>query len=286
MQAIATKSPVSTNGIAFDPTVATVSVAPQTPSTSKPLSPNFDPKVSVERATEDDTNLVKQERAYYVQEFKRGAEKSARSTLEMCRVVYEAHKMLDAYQFQNFCSEVGYKDTSSTIRKFIAIGKVYPRFIQYADQMPNAWTAIYQITQIPAAAFDAMIKRGQRLSDLRGKLLKEYLEMTAPMDRVTAPLKYDSENGGYEFAKLVAMRQLDDVDWRAIEKGLSELSARLPVKFVIPKKFTDAIDRRRVRRYEAAKTDYKNREFSPETWDMGEEANKVLPRKQDEAVSK
>jgi hypothetical protein len=106
------------------------------------------------------------------------------------------------------------------------------------------------------------------------------------MDRVTAPLKYDSENGGYEFAKLVAMRQLDDVDWRAIEKGLSELSARLPVKFVIPKKFTDAIDRRRVRRYEAAKTDYKNREFSPETWDMGEEANKVLPRKQDEAVSK
>ena len=96
---------------------------------------NTNPKLSVERAIEDDESLVKHERSHYVAEFKRGVEKTARATLETCRVVYEANRVLDNYQFQNFCTEVGYRDGSSSIRKFIAIGKVYPRFIQYADQL-------------------------------------------------------------------------------------------------------------------------------------------------------
>ena len=33
---------------------------------------------------------------------------------------------LKTLQFQNFCVEVGYRDSSSSIRKCIAIGKVYP----------------------------------------------------------------------------------------------------------------------------------------------------------------
>ena len=41
------------------------------------------PKLSVERATEDDENLVKHERSFYVQEFKRGVEKTARATLDV-----------------------------------------------------------------------------------------------------------------------------------------------------------------------------------------------------------
>jgi hypothetical protein len=33
---------------------------------------------------------------------------------------------LKTLQFQNFCVAVGYRDSSSSIRKCIAIGKVYP----------------------------------------------------------------------------------------------------------------------------------------------------------------
>jgi hypothetical protein len=63
------------------------------------------------------------------------------------------------------------------------------------------------------------------------KRLKGLLGLTKPLDDLTSPLKFDSEAGGFIFAKVVAMRKFDDVDWRAIEKAMNELEARLPVKF-------------------------------------------------------
>ncbi len=259
----------------------------KTEANSMPATPvmDYSPVLSVERAQEDDTNLVKHDRAHYVAEFKRGVEKTARATLEVCRVVYEASRVLDSYQFQNFCVEVGYRDSSSTIRKFIAIGKVYPRFIQYADQLPSAWTSIYQITQIPADSFERFLKEGKRLDSLKGKRLKGLLGLTKPLDDLTSPLKFDSEAGGFIFAKLVAMRKFDDVDWRAIEKAMSELEARLPVKFEVPADLTKLVEERRLRRYQSAKKHYTQQEFKPDTWDMGEEANAVLPREEPEVVA-
>lgn len=246
---------------------------------------DYSPVLSVERAHEDEANLVKYDRAHYVAAFKRGVEKTARATLEVCRVVYEASRVLDSYQFQNFCVEVGYRDSSSTIRKFIAIGKVYPRFIQYADQLPSAWTTIYQITQIPADSFERYLKEGKRLDSLKGKRLKGLLGLTKPLDDLTSPLKFDSEAGGFIFAKVVAMRKFDDVDWRAIEKAMSELEARLPVKFEVPADLTKLVEERRLRRYQSAKKHYTHQEFKPDTWDMGEEANAVLPRAEPEVVA-
>lgn len=271
------KSPAS---IKIDPVKGQVKL---TCSTATP-APDFSPKLSVERAVADDENLVAHERAHYVAEFKRGVEKTARATLDTCRVVYEASRMLDSYQFQNFCKEVGYRDNSSTIRKFIAIGKVYPRFIQYADQLPSAWTTIYQITQIPADEFDNYLKRGKRLDELKGKKLQGLLGLTKPLDSLTAPLNFDSAAGGFVFAKLVAMRKFDDVDWRAIEKAMGEIAARLPVKFVVPAELTNLVEQRRLRRYQSSKKHYTQQEFKPDTWDLGEEANAVLPREEREVV--
>ena len=246
---------------------------------------DYSPKLSVERAAQDGENLATHDRSHYVTEFKRGVEKTARATLEMCRVVYEASRVLDSYHFQHFCKEIGYHDNSSTIRKFIAIGKVYPRFIDYADQLPSGWTAIYQITQIPADHFEHMLKNGKRLDELKGKRLQALLGKTRQLDDMTAPLKFDSETGGFAFGKLVAMRKFDDVDWRAIEKAMSELEARLPVKFVVPKELTQIVEERRLRRYQSAKKHYTHQEFKPDTWDMGEEANAVLPRTEPEVVA-
>ena len=256
-----------------------------THSNSKSLIADYSPVLSLERSINDDPNLVAHDRAHYVAEFKRGVEKTARAMLETGRVVYEASRMLDSYQFQNFCKEVGYRDNSSTIRKFITIGKVYPRFIQYADQLPSAWTTIYQITQIPANDFENYIKNGKRLDELKGKRLQILLGMTKPLDDLTAPLKFDSNSGGFVFAKLVAMRKFDDIDWRAIEKAMAELQARLPIKFQVPKQFTDLVGERRLRRYQSAKKHFTHQEFKPDTWDMGEEANSVLPRSELEVAA-
>ena len=246
---------------------------------------NCNPKLSVERAIDDDVNLVKHDRAHYVAEFKRGVERTARATLEMCRVVYEASRALDTYQFQNFCKDIGYRDDSSTVRKFTAIGKVYPRFIQYADQLPSGWTAIYQITQIPADDFEAYLKHGKRLDELKGKRLAELTKKTLDTSDITKPLPYDDDAGGHAFAKVVSTKKLDEKDWRAIEKAMNEMAARLPIKFVVPKALQSLIEEGRLRSYEQSKKHYvQGQQFRPDTWDMGEEANSVLPRTEPEVV--
>ena len=246
---------------------------------------NCNPKLSVERAIDDDVNLVKHDRAHYVAEFKRGVERTARATLEMCRVVYEASRALDTYQFQNFCKDIGYRDGSSTVRKFTAIGKVYPRFIQYADQLPSGWTAIYQITQIPADDFEAYLKHGKRLDELKGKRLAELTKKTLDTSDITKPLPYDDDAGGHAFAKVVSTKKLDEKDWRAIEKAMNEMAARLPIKFVVPKALQSLIEEGRLRSYEQSKKHYvQGQQFRPDTWGMGEEANSVLPRTEPEVV--
>jgi hypothetical protein len=152
----------------------------------------YERKLSVEAATSDATTIVPKERKEYVAAFKAGVEKTARSTLEMCRVVYEAEQSLDKFQFKTFCEEVGLKDYSSTVRKFSAIGRVYPRFIQYVDQLPASWTNIYLITQIPADAFEECLTKGYALNKLTGSKLDELVKSTKDINKIEEPLCFDS----------------------------------------------------------------------------------------------
>jgi hypothetical protein len=234
---------------------------------------NFTPKLSVELAESDDQSVVAKTRPEYVVEFKKGVEKTARATLEMCRVVYEAHKSLDNYEFANFCREIGLKDWSSTVRKFIAIGKVYPRFIQYADQLPASWTSIYLITQIPADTFNECLERAYPLKNLKGRELADLLNSTKEISSLDAPLSYDKTNGGYLFGKVMFTKKLDDIDWRAMEKAFNEIEARLPIKIVVHPEMLKIVEQRKLKRYEATKEHHKRIELKPDLWDLGKEAN-------------
>lgn len=235
----------------------------------------YERKLSVEAATAETTAIIPKERKEYVTAFKAGVEKTARSTLEMCRVVYEAEQSLDKFQFKTFCEEVGLKDYSSTVRKFSAIGRVYPRFIQYVDQLPASWTNIYLITQIPADAFEECLTKGYALNKLTGAKLDELVKSTKDINKIEEPLSFDSKNSGYVFAKLLFTKKPDDTDWRAMEKALAEISARLPIKFVINKEAGEFVQARREQRYEQIKQSSKNVDLKPDLWDLGAEANAV-----------
>ena len=237
--------------------------------------PMYERKLSVEAATADSPAIVPKERKEYVAAFKAGVEKTARSTLEMCRVVYEAEQSLDKFQFKSFCEEVGLKDYSSTVRKFSAIGRVYPRFIQYVDQLPASWTNIYLITQIPADAFEECLTKGYALNKLTGSKLDELVKSTKDVNKIEEPLSFDNKNSGYVFAKLLFTKKPDDTDWRAMEKALAEISARLPIKFVINKEAGEFVQARREQRYEQIKLKGKNVDLKPDLWDLGAEANAV-----------
>lgn len=238
----------------------------------------YTPELSLERSVELEQSLEKHERSHYVEAFKVGVERTARATLDMCRVVFEANQVLDAYDFNKFCDEIGIRSSSSTIRKFIAIGRVYPRLIAYADQLPIAWTNIYLLTQIPAASFEHCLKKGRALKDLKGNHLRRLIESTQELSSLNNRLPFDKKNLGHAFAKVLFTKTIDDVDWRAVEKALSELQARLPIKVVVERQVSSIVERRKLQRYAQAKKHYKGLEFKPEVWDFGDEGNNVLPR--------
>jgi hypothetical protein len=243
----------------------------------------YTPALSLERSVESDETLKKHDRSFYVSAFKVGVEKTARATLDMCRVVFEANQVLDAYDFEKFCGEIGIRSGSSTIRKFIAIGRVYPRFINYADQLPIAWTNIYLLTQIPAKSFEHCLQQGKALKDIKGNYLRSLIESTQDLSSLDNRLPYDKNHHGHMFAKVLFTKKIDDVDWRAAEKALNELEARLPIKVVVLNQIASIVEQRKLQRYTQAKKHFKDLEFKPEVWDFGDEANAVLPRNDPDA---
>ena len=237
---------------------------------------DYKPKLSLELATEKNADIVEAlPLEQYVSLYRQREAQTAQSTLDMCRVVYEARLKLTEGQFAEFCEQIGYKKTSSAIRKFIAIGRVAPRLAEYAEQLPNTWTNIYLITQLPADVFNAFMERKGSLRDLRGKYLTQLVAQTKPINSFTDTLAYDKKEFCWQFATVSFTKRIDDLDLRAIEKAFAEVASRLPVKFTINSDVQRINEARKQKRYEAAKNRNKNEDFNPTKWDLGQEANTV-----------
>jgi hypothetical protein len=127
--------------------------------------------------------------------------KTAQSTVEMCRVVFEAKEQLSRDEFSNFCTDIGQKGEDSTIRKYLAIGAAYERLIQYADKLPTSWTSIYTITQIPSDTFNALAQVGESFAKLSGNQIKALVEINS--DGKKAP-STDATSSGNTTAEVVS----------------------------------------------------------------------------------
>jgi hypothetical protein len=223
----------------------------------------------------DDSNIIKRDRKEYVYMFKANMRRTALATLDMCRVVYEAEKSLTDAEFHEFCRQINYKSDSSTIRKFSTIGKVYPRFIQYADQLPAAWTSIYALTQIPADDFELCIKGGYKLNKLTGGDIAELVKKTRDISNSVSPFKQDKKLLQYAVATVFFTKRVDDTDFRLLQKAFDEIATRLPVKLVIKKDASEYFEKRRAQRYEKLKVEANDTMVKPEKWDYGIAANQV-----------
>lgn len=113
--------------------------------------------------------------------------KTALATLEMCKVVSEAKDELEDEEFVKFCETIGQKASYSTIRKYLAIGDRYDAFIAYADRLPNSWTSIYLITQIPSEQFDEVLKEMTSLKHLTAAQIKKIVSPNAEKSVRSAP---------------------------------------------------------------------------------------------------
>ena len=232
--------------------------------------------VKVEYSWEvDDSAIEQRSRGEYVFLFKAHQRRTALAALDMCRVVYEAAKMLEDYEFDEFCKTIGYKSDSSTIRKFLAIGKVYPRMVQYADQLPAAWTSIYALTQMPADDFEETIKSGYRLCDLSGGEVDALVKKTRLVNNSVSPFKQAKKELAFSVATVFFTKKVDDADFRLLQKAFDEIATRLPVKLVIKKETTEYFEKRRAQRYEQLKQEAPGTDLDPSKWDYGTAANSV-----------
>jgi len=117
------------------------------------------------------------------------AVKTAQSTLEMCRVVHEAKQILSKDDYLEFCNGIGHKSEDSTIRKYLVIGERYSDFIAHADLLPNSWTSIYKITQIPSETFVALVLSGNSMATMNGKQIDSLKEIGNTKQSVNASNK-------------------------------------------------------------------------------------------------
>lgn len=122
---------------------------------------NSDSKINV--------SVYMSDREKYVSEFNLWSKKTAQASLETGRVVYEAKQNLTKDEFKAFVGDI---KAGPTIRKYLAIGKHYDKFYQYAELLPNAWTSIYEITLLPADVFDALVATESSMANMTGAQLK------------------------------------------------------------------------------------------------------------------
>jgi hypothetical protein len=108
----------------------------------------------------------------YKTEFGLWSKKTAQATLEMCRVVCEAKKELESQKFLKFCNAIGRKGEDATVRKYLRIGEKYENLYQYAEMLPNSWTSIYEITQLPSDVFDTLVTTENSMANMTGDQLK------------------------------------------------------------------------------------------------------------------
>jgi len=128
------------------------------------------------RVIETDDGLVMTHfvtaRERFYSEYSKFAVKTAQSTVEMCRVVYEAKKSLEKSEYVSFLQDIGRKTEDSTIRKYLAIGERYDDLIAYTNLLPACWTSMYEVIQLPPESFMAMVTLGESMANLTGADIK------------------------------------------------------------------------------------------------------------------
>lgn len=111
----------------------------------------------------------------YITSFKTAFSKTAKSILDIGRIVVEAKNKLSKDQYKVFAFQIGFETTSPTLLKLIKIGERYDDLIVKVDLLPANWTTLYDIAQLPAEQFEKCVDDGLIQPNVLGKEIKPLL---------------------------------------------------------------------------------------------------------------
>ncbi len=176
-----------------------------------------------------------------VTEFKGYARKTAENILEMGRVVFETKNKLKGKraEFEIFCTKIGFKSTSSSFKKLSQIGKGYTELKSQAQNLPNNWTTLYEISRLTSAELKKYIAEGVIHQNVLGSVIKSINgthSKNADKDEAVSTSTSTEEvpNGtpvGYSF--ICELKDTDDVQLKSqiqmIIKSLKDLKVKVTV---------------------------------------------------------
>ncbi len=105
-------------------------------------------------------------------------QKSAKNILEMSKVAHEAKTKLTKSQFREFAFQIGFSESSATLKKLQVIGEKYELFTKNVNYLPPNWTSLYLLTQLADDKFSYAIDKGLITQDLKGKEIRDLLGKT------------------------------------------------------------------------------------------------------------
>ena len=168
-------------------------------------------------------HVTERERLY--SEYSNFAVKTAQSTIEMCRVVYEAKTSLTKDEYLTFLKDIGHKSETSTIRKYLAIGEQYDKLIQYTDLLPNSWTSIYTITQLSSETFDALAMTDTDMSVMSGKQIKSLIEMKKPSTSASSVTSSKSQNNSNNSLSTTNLSNDSSLASQSVDEAIDHVKA-------------------------------------------------------------
>ncbi len=140
----------------------------------------------------------------YIASFKAAFSKTAKSVLEIGRIVYQAKSNLKSEQYELFAIQIGFKSSSSTLQKLITIGSKYDLLIENVELLPANWTTLYDIAQLPTDKFEQCVDQGLIQPNLKGKEIKPLLPNYNPskqkLIKTSIPYRSESSSSQYKLA--------------------------------------------------------------------------------------
>lgn len=126
------------------------------------------------KLTPEQENAIIQTAQNFANQFMSFKKQSAEGLLQMSKAVSDVKsKHKDA--LKKFCILTELDPSSSTFRKYNAIGQNFDRLMEYVEKLPNNWTTLYKVASLSPTEFQKLVDSNMLNPGIKAATIREVL---------------------------------------------------------------------------------------------------------------